>query len=159
MEPKVIIPRANLVGLEQNSGGSGTSRQATTAFKYIPGEWTGENTSGILPIGDRVLVLVDKPEQRTLGGIEIPVETAARAGMAAETGVLVAVGESAFKWMNDRIHPWVGVAPKPGDRVILERYSGQLHVGADGEIYRLMEAKNLGAVITQSTGIEKETAQ
>lgn len=115
--------------------------------QYIPASWSGRNEAGALPLGDRVLVKPDKAAEITQGGITIPQEISARHSMAAEAGVVVAVGDGAFKWNSDKVTPYHGRAPNPGERVAIEKFAGQLLRGDDGEEYRLMESACIGALI------------
>lgn len=119
----------------------------TTLAQFKPAIFSGTDTSGLNPIGDRVLVLPDKSAEKMESGLHLPEDIVARHTLAAEAGVLVAVGDGAFKWNADRSTPFYGRTPKVGDRVAIERYSGQLFHGLDGEIYRLMESACIGAVI------------
>ncbi len=100
--------------------------------------------SGILPLGKRVLIFVDKSEERTLGGIELPIDVVERQSLAAVTGVLVAAGPTAFTGAL-----WGGQPPAIGVRVLLEQYAGQVQMGVDGEVYRIMEDSNIGAVLPE----------
>jgi chaperonin GroES len=68
--------------------------------------------------------------------------------MAAETGVIVALGDDAFLWNGDRTRKWEGVKPKVGDRVYIQRYAGQVMLGEDSEFYRIMDANCIAAVKT-----------
>ncbi len=127
-------------------GAASEGRIVTTLAAYVQARYDGQNHSGLVPLGARVVILPDVAEERTLGGIELPPDIVARNAMAAETGVLIAVGEGAFAFANDRIHPWVGRRPQAGDRVVIERYTGQLHRGLDGQVYRICEDRALGAL-------------
>lgn len=118
----------------------------TSLAEYIKAEWTGKNESGWNPLGDKVLIQPDKVASTTKGGIALPDDIADRMTMAAEAGVIVAMGAGAFKWNSDRITPFEGNKPKPGDRVSMNRYSGQLLMGHDGVSYRVMDSVELGAV-------------
>ena len=118
----------------------------TSVSKYIPAKWEGHDTSGLSPLGDRVLILPDKAPE-IIGGVHIPVDVTARHTLAAEAGVIVAIGDGAFKWNNDKCTPYVGRTPKLGERVAIERYSGQLFHGLDDQVYRLMESVCIGAII------------
>jgi co-chaperonin GroES (HSP10) len=115
----------------------------TPLGEYAPAEWGGENSSGIQPIGDRVLILPDGAAEKTLVFTE---ETKERMAMAAETGVLVAVGESAWAWNSDRTRPFTGTKPVEGQRVWFERYAGSVQHGEDGRLYRLLDDKCVGAI-------------
>jgi co-chaperonin GroES (HSP10) len=131
MQPKLMVANKRLL---------------TPLGEYVPAEWSGENTSGIIPIGDRVLVLPDKAPDRSSGGVVFTEIQQDRDGLAAETGVLVALGEAAWKWNSDRTRPFDGTKPKVGQRVWFERYAGAIQYGRDGVAYRLMDDKAVGAV-------------
>lgn len=139
--------------------GAGAGRVATTLAVYVPAPFAGTNESGFEPLGSRVLVLPDVAEERTAGGIELPVDVVARYAMAAETGVLVAIGEGAFAVLSNG-RPW-GTYRRPvvGDRVVIERYTGQLQRGLDGLVYRLCEDRAIGAIappVETTTNGEKQ---
>lgn len=121
----------------------------TTLSEFVPAVWSGKNESGWHPTGDRVLVLPDKAAEMTSGSVHLPPDVVARHSMAAETGVVVAIGDGAFKWNSDKMTPFEGRKPNVGDRVYMERYSGQLAHGHDKEVYRLMESACIGAVKTE----------
>lgn len=118
----------------------------TEQAKYTPGVWFKKNTSGYAPLGDMVLILTDQVTEQTQGGIKLPEDIIERLNLAAETGILVQAGEGAFTWSHDRRRPFVGRKPVPGDRVYIERYAGQLVTGDDGQKYRLLCDKQVGAI-------------
>ena len=112
------------------------------------------NRSGYEPLDDKVLVLIDTHAEVTSGGISIPAEIVQRQTMAAEHGVVVAIGPAAFRWNDDGTRAWDGRRPEPGDRVYIERYSGQLLNGRDGRRYRLMSQKCIGAIAVAEIGAD-----
>lgn len=114
--------------------------------EFIPADYSGKNESGYIPIGDRVLVLPDTAAEMTSGGIALTADHVDRTTLAAETGIIVACGDDAFRWNFDRTRPWEGQKPGPGDRVYVQRYSGQVMLGDDGRFYRLMDFACVGAV-------------
>ena len=118
----------------------------TSLAEYVQADWNGLNESGWHPLGNRILVRPDQVASRTQGGIELPTDIQDRMAMAAEGGMVIAVGAGAFKWNSDGVSPFEGVAPKPGDRVSVGRYSGQLVMGHDGKSYRIMDSSELGAI-------------
>lgn len=118
--------------------------------EFIPAEYNGQNESGYDPIGDRVLMLPDTASDMTSGGIALTADHVDRTTLAAETGVIVAMGDDAFRWNFDRTRPWEGPRPKPGDRIYVQRYSGQVMLGEDGKFYRLMDYGCVGAVKVNS---------
>ena len=82
------------------------------------------NTSGILPTGGHLLVLPEKVEEKTAGGIYIPETSREKEQQAATIGKLVAVGPSAWKDLDDG-SPWANV----GDKVSYSRYTGCIVTG------------------------------
>lgn len=118
----------------------------TTLADYVPAEWNGKNDSGWKPLGDKVLILPDQAADKSSGGIYMTEDIKARHSMAAEAGVVIALGDGVFKWNSDRTTPFEGVKPAPGDRVYVERYSGQLIHGHDGVVYRVMESACIAAI-------------
>ncbi len=113
--------------------------------------WDGHNGSGYMPLNDKVLVLIDAAAAKTTGGIIVPDEISERNTMGAMTGVIVAVGPAAFFWNTDRTLRWEGEKPQPGDRIYIEKYSGQYLAGVDGKFYRLLDDKCVAAVEVKAT--------
>lgn len=120
--------------------------QMTTKAKYVPAPYSGTNESGVIPVGDRVLVKPDVAAAEA-NGIYFTEEHVERMTLAAETGVLVAVGAEAFRWNSDRTRLWEGAKPEIGQRVFFERYAGMEARGSDGAIYRVMDDKCIGALV------------
>lgn len=113
----------------------------TPLGQYAPAKWSGVNESGIAPIGDRVLILPDSAADQTEGGVFVTDEQRERMDQAAETGILVAMGQDAWLWNSDRTRKYEGTKPQVGQRVIFERYAGSFNHAADGRRYRLMDDK------------------
>ena len=114
--------------------------------QYVPVIWNGINESGLVPIGDRVLVLPDKSAEQTDGGVFVSPVQQSRNNEAAETGVLIAMGDAAWVWNSDRTRPYSGVKPQIGQRVWFEKYAGSKQHGDDGLVYRIMDDKCIGGV-------------
>jgi len=91
------------------------------------------NQSGIVPTGGHLLVMPDKGEEMTAGGIYIPKTSQDKEQMAATVGTLVAVGSGAWADIDDG-SPWAAV----GDKVSYARYAGVSMVGQDKETYVLI---------------------
>jgi co-chaperonin GroES (HSP10) len=94
-----------------------------------------------------VLILVDRAMSRTEGGIDLPEDLVDRHSVASTTGIIVAAGPQAFMWDSDRAHQWVGDKPRPGMRVVFEKYGGQEYHGLDGQMYRLMQDRTVGGTM------------
>lgn len=94
----------------------------------------------IIPAGHRILVLPDKVDETTEGGLYKPDETRQREQLAIVTGVVVAVGPTAWKDMHDG-KPWAEV----GDRIVFQQYGG--FVFTDTETHTQYRALNDDDVI------------
>ena len=91
------------------------------------------NNSGILPTGGHLLVLPDKIEEKTSGGIYMPETVRDQEQVAATKGTLIAIGPGAWIDLDDG-QAWAEV----GDRISYGRYAGISMKGQDGEDYVLM---------------------
>lgn len=114
--------------------------------ELVQAAYSGKNESGFDPIDEMVLVLPDGAAETTAGGITLTPEMVERMSLAAETGVIVAMGEGAFRWNASKSRPWSGYRPQPGDRVYMRRYAGQVMLGEDRKLYRLISDVEVGAI-------------
>ncbi len=114
--------------------------------EFVPATFEGKNESGFEPIGDHVLVLPDKASDTSSGGISFTAEQVERTTLSAETGVMVALGPDAYLWNGDRTRHYEGRKPRPGDRIYMARYSGQVMLGKDGQHYRCMSDNCIAAI-------------
>ncbi len=99
--------------------------------------------SGITPIEYNVVVLPDKAEEKTSGGLYIPQDKQSRDQGAAQTGKLVAISPMAFsfdEWPEDE------PKPKVSDRVVFVRYAGA-SIESNGEDYRIIKDKDILGVL------------
>lgn len=119
---------------------------SVSRVEYIAAPWTGENKSGCVPVGDRVLILPDIAMTKSQGNIALPDDVVERMQLSASSGVIVEIGDDAFAWNSDRTRPFGGYKPKPGDRVHFEKYAGKEIVGDDGAKYRLVDDKAIGGI-------------
>lgn len=101
--------------------------------QYEPAPFDGKNASGLVPLDDKVCVLPDNPLEK-IGSIFVTKDTQNITALGAITGTVYAVGEEAK-----------GI--KPGDRVVFNRYSGQVIKGLDGKQYRIMSKANIGGLM------------
>jgi chaperonin GroES len=104
-----------------------------------------KNESGILPTEYKILVKPRAAENK-IGSIFIPDETKERNQFAQTEGELVAISPLAFTYANES--EWSGAPkPKPGDRVLYAKYAGTTVKGKDGVDYRLVNDKDVAAVL------------
>jgi len=104
------------------------------------------NTSGILPLGQRVLVKPDPIEEKTVGGIYIPQDARDKHGGAQFVGTVVDLGAHAFEDFEPK---WCGV----GDRVMFARHQGQLLTGEDDEAYRVLNDLQIICLVTEGVSV------
>lgn len=105
---------------------------------FEPAVWTGQNTSGLKPFGEYVLVKMDAASPTSSGGVMLTDELIERMTEAAESGCVYAIGALAFKRHGPD-------CPKVGERVYIEKYAGLKAMGRDGATYRIMEDKCIAA--------------
>ncbi len=102
-----------------------------------------KNTSGIIPVGHRLLVKPAQVEEKTESGIIVSVGVQAdRERLAQIKGVVVAVGSTAY---SDQPTPWC----KEGDFITFGKYSGLIYKGdetLDGEEYRVINDLDVVAI-------------
>lgn len=98
------------------------------------------NASGINPVEYKCLVLPEKVEEKTEGGILLTASLQEQDQLAETKGILVAVGGMAFS-------DWEGAKPVVGQRVMIAKYAGLLCKGSDGAEYRLVNDKDIAATL------------
>lgn len=105
-------------------------------------------TSGIRPTEFKVLILPKEVEQKTAGGIILPDEHKDRQQFAQQEGEIVAVAPLAFSYASkDEWERAGGNPPKVGDRVSFAKFSGAVMKGKDGKDYRVVNDKDIFAVL------------
>lgn len=98
-----------------------------------------ENTSGIHPVGWRILVKPREIAKVSKGGILLTTEmTQEREQLGNTTGIVVEMGNDCYSSMEDKT-PWC----KVGDKVIFAKYSGLMYTGKDGEQYRVINDSDI----------------
>jgi co-chaperonin GroES (HSP10) len=103
-----------------------------------------DNHSGIIPFQFKVLILPDEIKKKTKGGILLPDEAVDLESRGQILGTIIELSPAAFSY-----HDWPDwvVFPKAGDRVYFARHSGSTVRGKDGVDYRMVNDKDIGAII------------
>ena len=107
-----------------------------------------ENTSGLIPVEDKVLLLPDKVSN-TIGPLWKPEVVKAQEQMSQVRATLIACGSNAFE-------DWDDPKPKEGDRVYVCKYAGIDNInGADGEKYKICTDRDITAIIVKDPESEE----
>ncbi len=112
---------------------------------YAPNEVIeeGYNPSGITPTEYKILVLPDDIPEKTAGGILVPFYARDQRQGACQTGVVIDIADEAFSFIEGE-----GVRrPVIGERVAYTKYAGMLLRGKDAKHYKLMNDKDVAAVL------------
>lgn len=110
------------------------------------------NQSGILPTEFKVLILPDEASDKfTLkdgkaSSLIKPDTVKDQDSFAQIDGTIIAVSRLAFSYATAA--EWGDEKPKTGDRVSYARYAGALKKGRDGKDYRIVNDKDIFAVLT-----------
>lgn len=113
-----------------------------TATEVAMIQRSGLNLSGICPTEYKILVKPKDVDDK-IGSIIIPDQTKERDQHAQMEGVIIAVSPLAFSYDN-----WKDASPpKAGDRVLFAKYSGAIVKGKDGVEYRIVNDKDVAAVL------------
>ena len=111
------------------------------------------NTSGIIPLDHRLLVLHD-PVDEKIGSIIIPDMERDKKKYAQTKATVIALGDMC--WAEARYDAerfGVNAAfPEAGNRVLVGRYTGDTHKGADGKDYTVINDVDVIAFIDKSEG-------
>ncbi len=98
------------------------------------------NKSGITPVEYKILVLPEQVKTESEGGIVFTGKKVQEDELAQTEGILVAKTDMSFAG-------WACKIPKVGDRVKFAKYSGLMVDGEDGKRYRIIEDKNVVAIL------------
>nr|WP_191989573.1 co-chaperone GroES [Ligilactobacillus salivarius] len=97
-----------------------------------------EGLDVLKPLGDRVVLKVQKEEEQSIGGIVI----ASNAKEKPTTGEVIAVGNGRILDNGQRVEPEV----KAGQSVVFDKYAGS-EVKYEGEEYLVIRENDIIAVI------------
>lgn len=113
-----------------------------------------KNPSGILPTEFKVLILPDQasdkftlPDGRASSLVK-PDDVKDKDSFAQQDGTIIAVSGLAFSYAAQSEWDSAGQKkPAAGDRVSYARYAGALKKGKDGKDYRIVNDKDIFAVL------------
>lgn len=100
--------------------------------------------AGLQPVEFNVLIAPEVIEEKTKGGIILTDAAVDTDRNAATRGRLVAVSPCAFDYAE---WPEGTRKPAPGDEVWFGKYAGTLVTGRDGQKYRLLKDRDIGAIV------------
>lgn len=103
-----------------------------------------QNTSGLEPLGNAVLVEPYEPDIQ-LGVIEIPEDIRKRAMMVEQRVIVIAIGPEC--WKDEK-----GPRANPGDKVLVAKFAGYEAKGtADGKNYRMINCRDIFCKIAKES--------
>lgn len=111
---------------------------------------------GVIPFEFKVVVKPVKVSKASLGGIEYPDEIIDQMQRAVCKGKIVAISPLAFTYFDTETNTYAEVqqkfpeTPRVGDLVLFGRYCGNEIWASDGELYRVMNDKDIIARIDES---------
>lgn len=107
------------------------------------------NTSGIVPLDHRVLVLRDPVEEKSKGGIILPDSERDKQKWATTNATVIAAGALAWaEAKHDARQFGIDTAfPEPGSRVKVGRHTGDNHTGKDGKEYTIVNDTDVTALL------------
>jgi len=101
---------------------------------------------GITPTGFCALVAIAEQQEKTSGGVFLPDSMKDKNQVVEQRGRLVSISPVAFDFANfsdDEL-------PKVGDAVIIAKLSGVQVDGNDGRKYRLVQDRDILAVVEEA---------
>ncbi len=105
------------------------------------------NCSGLIPVGRAVLIKPYEAQDSIKSSlIQIPDHVKGNMQLVEQKAVVVAVGASC--WHDEPV-----ARAASGDHVIVTKYAGYMAVGDDGEQYRLVNDRDIFAVIAKPEGV------
>ena len=118
---------------------------------FLAGKFDGKNRSGLKPVGDLVLVMVDTVDgflgkSRVITMTQKAIE---EQNNGVTSGIIVAFGPDAFVWNSDRSRPFGDEKPEVGNRIFFVRYAGEFTLGADEKAYRIMSDNSIVAIFEE----------
>lgn len=102
------------------------------------------NESGLIPVGDRLIVRTDKTDEKTAGGIIVLEKSRDQQDMATTKATVIALGETA------NCHG-LKTFPCVGDRILMAKWAGTGHHSPDLPEYRAIMGDDVIAIIDKES--------
>lgn len=103
---------------------------------------TEPNPSGFTPLDMRVLVRLDKAEEK-VGSVILPDSVVEQKKWAQTKATFIEAGENAFReWAASTV-------PGSGSRVLIAQYAGKTHKGRDGQDYVICNDEDILALVEE----------
>ena len=99
-----------------------------------------QNFKKVTPIAYTVLVEVEKPAEKTAGGIYLSDTSREREAMVNTVGTILEMAESSFS--EEHWNP----KPKIGDKILFEKLAGQ-QIEVNGKNARLIKDEQVRAIV------------
>ena len=110
----------------------------STRKQWVLNDTILEGYKVLKPLGDRVVLEVQKEEEQTVGGIVL----ASNAQEKPQTGKIVAVGDGRVLDSGEKLAPSV----KTGDTVLFDKYAGT-EVKYEEKAYLVVHEKDIVAIV------------
>lgn len=122
--------------------------QRTTSFQEAVEAKIGKAVKATKILGELVMVATYVPPEKTKGGLILPGKTLDENRFQGKVGMVVKLGESAFKYTGPYDHEgsYSGTKPKVGDYVIY-RSSDGMEMFINGTSVRLIDSHLIKMVI------------
>jgi chaperonin GroES len=105
---------------------------------------------GMRARGFCVLVAPAEQEEKTIGGIILPDQVKDKGQIVEQRGRIIDVSPAAFDFAE-----FGGHAPKTGDAIVFGKLAGVLVEGHDGRKYRLLNDKDVLAVLDEPEALRE----
>lgn len=100
----------------------------------------------IIPFGNKILVRLEKIEEKSSGGLFIPESSVCAEQMGHVMGEIVGMGDMAFRDLFDIDKGFIPDI-QIGDWITFDRYAGYAFENGNKEMFRIMNDKDVLAII------------
>lgn len=100
---------------------------------------------GVTAVGFRLIVAMEEQDEKTKGGIILPDSAKDKEALVMVRGRIVSAGSVAFDFAD-----FGDTAPKQGDAIMFGKLAGYMFEGRDGAKYRIMQDKDVSALIEEA---------